>query len=44
MALLACLLMGLTALAQGLYGDINGDGVVDIFDVNEVVNAMLGVE
>jgi len=42
MALLACLLIGLSASAQGLYGDINGDGVVDIFDVNEVVNVMLG--
>lgn len=42
MALLACLLVGWGASAQSVYGDVNGDGVVDIFDVNEVVNAMLG--
>ena len=42
MALLACLLVGWGASAQGVYGDVNGDGVVDIFDVNEVINVMLG--
>jgi len=42
MALLACVLVGSVASAQGFRGDVNGDGVVDIFDVNEVVNVMLG--
>jgi len=40
MALLACLLVGWGASAQSVYGDVNGDGIVDIFDVNEVVNEM----
>ncbi len=42
MALLACLLVGWGASAQRVYGDVNFDGVVDIFDVNEVVNVVLG--
>jgi len=42
MALLACLLVGWGASAQSVYGDVNGDGIVDICDVNEVVNVMLG--
>ena len=28
--------------AQGVYGDVNGDNEVDIADVNEVVNVILG--
>ena len=28
--------------AQGLYGDVNGDGEVTVADVNEVVNVILG--
>ncbi len=29
-------------VSSGVYGDVNGDGVVDIDDLNEVVNVMLG--
>ncbi len=29
-------------VASGVYGDVNGDGVVDIVDVNEVINVILG--
>ena len=29
-------------VSSGVYGDVNGDGVVDIDDVNEVINVMLG--
>ena len=42
MALLACLLVGWGASAQGVYCDVNSDGSVDIADVNEVINVMLG--
>ena len=31
-----------TANAQGLYGDVNGDGVVNISDVNAVLGVILG--
>lgn len=41
MALVACLLLGLSATAQ-VQGDINGDDQVDIADVNAVINMMLG--
>ena len=41
MALMACLLLGLSATAQ-VQGDINGDNKVDIADVNAVINMMLG--
>ena len=41
MALVACLLLGLSATAQ-VQGDINGDNKVDIADVNAVINMMLG--
>ena len=41
MALVACLLLGLSATAQ-VQGDINGDDTVDIADVNAVINMMLG--
>ena len=29
-------------VSSGVYGDVNGDGVVDVDDLNEVVNVMLG--
>ena len=29
-------------VSSGVYGDVNGDGVVDIDDLNEVINVMLG--
>ena len=41
MALVACLLLGLSATAQ-VQGDLTGDGNVDIADVNAVINMMLG--
>ena len=41
MALVACLLLGLSATAQ-VQGDLNGDNKVDIADVNAVINMMLG--
>ncbi len=37
-----CMLLACDASAQLLYADVNGDGIVDIFDVNEVINVMLG--
>ena len=37
----ALLLAALVASAQGIYGDVNGDGEVNIADVNEVVNVIL---
>jgi hypothetical protein len=38
-------LVGLTVWAQPLVtGDMTGDGVVDIADVNAVINIMLGKE
>lgn len=30
------------AVPEGLKGDVNGDGSVDVSDVNEILNAMLG--
>ena len=41
MALVACLLLGLSATAQ-VQGDLTSDGNVDIADVNAVINMMLG--
>ena len=41
-ALLLVILLSLGASAQGIYGDVNGDGEVNIADVNEVVNVILG--
>jgi len=41
MALVAYLLLGLSASAQ-VRGDVTGEGTVDIADVNEVINIMLG--
>ncbi len=41
MALVACLLLGLSATAQ-VQGDLTGEGSVDIADVNAVINMMLG--
>lgn len=32
------------AIAQGIYGDVNGDGEVNIADANEVVKVILGDE
>ena len=29
-------------VSSGIYGDVNGDGVVDVLDVNEVINVVLG--
>ena len=34
----------LTPLVEPVLGDITGDGVVDIADVNAVINMMLGKE
>ena len=41
-ALLLTALLSLAASAQGIYGDVNGDGEVTISDVNEVINVILG--
>ena len=41
-ALLVAILLSLAASAQGLYGDVNGDGEVNVSDVNEVINVILG--
>ena len=41
-ALLLAVLLSLAASAQGLYGDVNDDGEVNISDVNEVINVILG--
>ncbi len=41
-ALLLQVVCWMPAGAQGLYGDVNGDGVVNITDVNEVINVILG--
>ena len=38
------MLLSLAAGAQGIYGDVNGDGEVNIADANEVVNVILGDE
>lgn len=40
--LLMAMLPPQTIGAQGVYGDVNGDSEVDIADVNEVVNVILG--
>ena len=29
-------------VSSGVYGDVNGDGIVDVDDLNEVINVMLG--
>ena len=41
-ALLLAALMSQAASPQGLYGDVNGDGEVNIADVNAVVRVILG--
>ena len=40
-ALLLSVLFSLAANGQGVYGDVNGDGEVNIADVNEVVDVIL---
>ena len=40
--LLLALLLSQAVGAQGIYGDVNGDGEVNIADVNEVVSVILG--
>ena len=30
-------------LSSGVYGDVNGDGMVDVDDLNEVINVILGL-
>ena len=42
-ALLVAALLSQVAIAQGIYGDVNGDGEVNVSDVNEVINVILGV-
>ena len=41
-ALLLAALLSLAGSAQGVYGDVNGDGEVSIADVNEVVRVIVG--
>ena len=41
-ALLLAALLSQAAVAQGIYGDVNGDGEVTVSDVNEVINVILG--
>ena len=41
-SVLLLMLASFTAEAQGLYGDVNGDGVVNISDVNAVIGVILG--
>ena len=41
-ALLLATLLSQATSAQGIYGDVNGDGEVNIADVNEVVNVIMG--
>ena len=41
-ALLLAALLSLAGSAQGIYGDVNGDGEVSIADVNEVVRVIVG--
>ena len=41
-ALLLTTLLSQAAIAQGIYGDVNGDGEVNVSDVNEVINVILG--
>lgn len=43
-ALLLWALFSQAAGAQGIYGDVNGDGEVNIADANEVVKVILGEE
>ena len=40
--LTAMLVCGFSTMAQGMPGDLTGDGSVDIADVNAVINMMLG--
>jgi Neuraminidase (sialidase) len=40
--LLLAVLLSQAAIAQGIYADVNGDGEVNISDVNEVINVILG--
>ena len=40
--LLAAMSLSQAAGAHGIYGDVNGDSEVDIADVNEVINVILG--
>ncbi len=40
-ALLLVTLLSQVASAHGIYGDVNGDGEVNIADVNEVINVIL---
>ena len=35
-------LLAQAAIAQGIYGDVNGDGEVNVADVNEVIDVILG--
>ena len=41
--LLLAAVLSQAAGAQGIYGDVNGDGEVTTADINEVVNVILGV-
>lgn len=41
-AFLLAALLSQAAIAQGIYGDVNGDGEVNVSDVNEVINVILG--
>ena len=43
-AFLLIILLSLGTSAQGIYGDVNNDGEVNIADVNAVVNVILGGE
>ena len=40
--LILALLLSQGAIAQGIYGDVNGDGEVTVADVNEVVSVITG--
>lgn len=42
LVLLALLIAPLAANAQGIYADVNGDGEVNISDVNAIIEAILG--
>ena len=41
-AIFVAALLSQAAVAQSVYGDVNGDGEVNIVDVNEVVDVILG--
>ena len=41
-ALLLAALLSQVAIAQAIYGDVNCDGEVNVADVNEVINVILG--